>query len=133
MKDNNGDLNGYGYMLKLIQRIDEKTDETAAAVQTFQDSLSEPLRAIAKNTSAMSSSLNEFRDENKDLIQIIAGKWQVPMPVFLVVVIVFAVWIVAEKVHQTGTEVHGSFSDFGIRPSDDRRDSQTETKNTPHP
>lgn len=130
MKDNNGDLNGYGYMLKLIQRIEERTEETGAMVQSFHDSLVEPLREIADNTKAMNESLGDFRTDNKELNNLIAGKWQVPMPVFLVVVVVFAVWIIAEKVHQTGTEVHGSFSEFGIKPND-RRNSQTDTKEAP--
>lgn len=118
-------------VLKLLKDVDTQTRELRSESTMILKSIANDCRLMAQNTqatattnAAIATTLDQLQENNNAQVQIIAGKWQVPMPVFLVVAAVFAVWMVAEKASQTKTEVKITPSEFSVG-HDDRRDSKT--------
>lgn len=111
-------------VMELLRIVDEQTKEQAEKTLPLLESIALSTKATASSNSMIASTLDKFEKSNRHQVQIIAGKWQVPMPVFLIVAVIFAVWMVAEKAAQTKTEVKITPSEFSVG-HNDRRDGPT--------
>lgn len=122
-------------VLDTVNRIEEQTSKTSQTMDALHESSTEHLRAIADNTGTMAAALDEFKQENKDLIEIIAGKKQVPFLTFILVVGVMAILLIVEKAHQTKTDIQFSSDHFRIKPwtLDDHRNYSPASQDTPRP
>jgi uncharacterized membrane protein YdfJ with MMPL/SSD domain len=60
---------------------------------------------IARNTADMSKTLKESHQDNRDLVNIIAGKKQVPLPVVLIVCGILSLLLLIEKAEQSGKTI----------------------------
>lgn len=123
-------------ILGMLMEAEKQTKELKDHAVTALQSIAMDCRSTAQHTSAtavtnaaIAITLDKLQDNNKQQVQIIAGKWQVPMPVFLVIVLIFAVWMVTEKAAQTGTQVKISPNNFEITQQDhEGRNGKTDPK-----
>jgi chemotaxis signal transduction protein len=82
----------------ILKRIDKKTEENTEVIGLVVDKInvietvaSKTALEISKNTSTIAENMKETTKTNKELIEIIAGKKQVPLSIFVIVLSVASI------------------------------------------
>lgn len=73
------------------------------------------LESIQHNTKDMVDALKEFHDDNREYVKLIAGKRQVPISIFAIIVVLLVTLLVASEVRYSKLDI--SVGDQGIHVS----------------
>lgn len=87
--------------------------EKLAKIEHLEGSLHD----VAVHVRSVDNTLKEMKDTAKDLIGIVAGKRQVPLTIFIVVVSMLCSIILIEKLGEHKAEVNLSPTEFKYKPT----------------
>lgn len=102
--------------IAIIKKVDAHTEQQlnilsshGKQLKTIETIASQATMQIAENTLAMASHLKDTVDTNRELIHIIAGKKQVPLNIFIIVLFILAMveFIVLSQIFSVGFEFDG--------------------------
>lgn len=102
MAEGNGlDSQSYKTLFKRLETIDERTKR---ADERFE-SMKNELTSISRNTGVVADYFSTVGQDNRELSRLAAGKHQVPLYLFVLVITFVAVYILADKVSNSQLEI----------------------------
>jgi hypothetical protein len=107
-----------------LNGFDENGEYHCKALQLRTEML-ESLRLIAENGNDTNTILKEMRKDNRNAMNLVAGKGQVPLVVFLVVIVCLSTIYLIDKASSTQTNVTMSPNEMTIGSNDKARSKDT--------
>ena len=89
--------------------------EISSKVQAVAEIIEDSLVNIEKNTKVMAETLKEFHADNKYYVQLLAGKKQVPVSIFALVILVMSALLVASEARFSGLNISVGTDGIEIR------------------
>jgi Flp pilus assembly protein TadB len=108
-------------MLERLTNRAEQTSEVLKKMEYDSERSAEALISISSNTNSMSATLRDMHEDNKSLVGILAGKRQVPLSVFFLVVAVLLGIITVLELRSTGYNLEWSEGTFKLQDKGEKR------------